>query len=136
MTDHGPDNLQILICTGFGCAAKQFILDEAGAPTSIPYNAGKRFMPRVVSVNNFDDMATALENLASRPDCFVIRGTLRDDVEANMATTYMRLLCAAPKVRLTRLDPLTADGSQSISTPFPHRPGLIQLPIQTTPSSI
>jgi hypothetical protein len=84
MADHGPDNLQILICTGSGRAAKQFILDESGVRSSIPYDAGKRFMPRVVSVNSFDDMATALENLASRPDCFVIRGTLRDDVEANI----------------------------------------------------
>ena len=84
MADHGPDNLQILICTGSGRAAKQFILDEAGTPTLIPYRAGKRFMPRIVSVNSFDDMATALENLAFRPDCFVIRGTLRDDVEANI----------------------------------------------------
>jgi hypothetical protein len=38
----------------------------------------------MISVNSFDDMATALENLASRPDHFVIRGTLREDVEANI----------------------------------------------------
>ena len=101
MANHGPDNLQILICTGSGCAAKQIILDEDGVLRSIPYHAGKRFMPRVVSVNSFDDMATALENLASRPDCFVIRGTLRDDVEANIGDDiYATGTRSPPPVRL------------------------------------
>jgi putative DNA primase/helicase len=84
MADHGPDNLTILVCTGSGCAAKQIILDENGVPRSIPYNAGKRFRPRYASVANFDDLATVLDSLAPLPQCFVIRGTGREDVAAQI----------------------------------------------------
>lgn len=82
---HSPASMTLLTSVGSRLCAKRHIRDVDGIITTVGYDAERRWIPNCVTVADFPALARLVSNLSGRTHTCVIRGALRDGVDADAA---------------------------------------------------